>query len=126
MATWRIPAKAHIRAGVVDVFVCYSFRFLIDPASRTGHCGGYLEMHGWARAGISLKTIFRAATLDNARAFGLDDQLGTIEAGKRADLLLLTDNPLVDISAYDTIKTVIIGGRLIDRQALSATRPMRK
>jgi imidazolonepropionase-like amidohydrolase len=88
--------------------------------------GGYLEMHGWARAGISLKTIFSAATLGNARAFGLDDQLGTIEAGKRADLLLMTDNPLVDISAYDTIKTVIIGGRLLDRQALSATRSVRK
>ena len=82
---------------------------------------GYLEMRSWAQAGIPLRTIFKAATIDNAEAFGLDDQLGTIEPGKRADLLLFTDNPLSDIAAYTTIKTVILGGRPIDRQALSAT-----
>ena len=81
---------------------------------------GYLEMRSWARAGISLWTIFRAATIDNAKAFGLEDQLGTIEPGKRADLLLFTENPLTDISAYNTIKTIIVGGLPIDRQVLSA------
>jgi len=85
--------------------------------------GGYLEMQGWARAGISPRQILAAATLDNAKAFGLDDQLGTIEPGKRADLLLLGENPLSNVSAYDTIETVIVGGRPIDRQALSAIRP---
>ena len=83
---------------------------------------GYLEMRDWARAGISLQKIFRAATLNNAKAFGLEDQLGTIEPGKRADLLLLDENPLSDVSAYNSIKTIIIGGRPIDRQALSASR----
>lgn len=81
---------------------------------------GYLEMQGWARAGISPAKIFAAATLDNAKAFGLDDELGTIEPGKRADLLLLSDNPLADISAWNTILTVILGGRPIDRKTLAA------
>ena len=83
---------------------------------------GYLEMSAWARVGIPLETIFRAATLDNAKAFGLEDQLGSVESGKRADLLLLAENPLSDVAAYDTIKVVIIDGRPIDRQALSAKR----
>jgi len=81
---------------------------------------GYLEMRSWASAGISLQAIFKAATIDNAKAFGLDDQLGTIEPGKRADLLLFTENPLSNVTAYNTIKTVIIGGRPTDRQELSA------
>ena len=81
---------------------------------------GYLEMQGWARAGISPAKIFAAATIDNAKAFGLGDELGTIEPGKRADLLLLSGNPLADISAWDTIRTVILGGRPIDRKDLSA------
>ncbi|MBE3658943.1 hypothetical protein BOO92_19940 [Vibrio navarrensis] len=85
---------------------------------------GYLEMQSWERAGISLKTIFNAATIDNAKAFGLEDQLGTIEAGKKADLLLFSENPLVDISAYNTIKTVIVNGQAIDRAELSAVKPL--
>jgi len=84
---------------------------------------GYLEMLSWERAGIPLRTIFRAATLDNAKAFGLEDQLGTIEPGKRADLLLLADNPLIEISAYNTIKTIVVDGLPIDRQVLSASKP---
>ena len=82
---------------------------------------GFLEMRSWAKAGISLRTIFKAATLDNAKAFGLEDQLGTIEPGKRADLLLFAENPLIDVSAYNTIRTIIVGGQPIDRQALSAS-----
>jgi len=42
---------------------------------------GFLEMSAWVRVGIPLETSFRAATLDNAKAFGLDDQLGTVESG---------------------------------------------
>ncbi len=89
---------------------------------------GYLEMRAWASAGIPLETIFRAETVDNAKAFGLAEQLGTIELGKRAGLLLLAENPLSDVSAYDTIEVVIVGGypvfggHPVYRQALSASQ----
>jgi imidazolonepropionase-like amidohydrolase len=78
------------------------------------------EMRAWVRAGISLRSLFESMTIANARAFGLDGEIGTIEAGKRADLLVLADNPLVDVSAYDTIKIVILGGNEIQRDSLSA------
>jgi len=81
---------------------------------------GFLEMKGWSRAGIPLRTIFEAATIDNAEAFGLANDLGTVSPGKRADLLLMRGNPLEDISAYDTIEIVIINGRPIAREQLSA------
>lgn len=81
---------------------------------------GYMEMLGWQRAGISLRAIFEAATLGNAKAFGLNHTIGTITPGKRADLLLMRGNPLEDLSAYDAIETVIIAGRPIARADLSA------
>jgi imidazolonepropionase-like amidohydrolase len=81
---------------------------------------GYWEMQSWVRAGVPLKTLFEALTISNARAFGLDDEIGTIEVRKRADLLLLSGNPLEDVAAYNTIETVILGGEKIKRESLSA------
>jgi imidazolonepropionase-like amidohydrolase len=83
---------------------------------------GYWEMRGWARAGVPPKAIFKAATLDNAEIFGLADELGSVEVGKRANLLLMRKNPLETVSAYDTIETVIVGGDPIGRDRLSALR----
>jgi len=81
---------------------------------------GRIEMDRWIAAGVSPLQLFVAATVGNAEFFGLDDEIGTIAEGKRADLLLLSKNPLVDVSAYDTIEYVILGGAVIERSTLSA------
>lgn len=78
---------------------------------------GRFELRHWFDAGIPLARILRAATIDNAITFGLKDR-GTIEPGKRADLLLLHANPLKTIDAYDAIDTVIVGGKAIERASL--------
>ena len=83
---------------------------------------GYWEMQAWARGGVPLAAIFRAATLDNAKAFGLENEVGSVEVGKRADLLLLRKNPLEDLSAYDAIEKVILNGKVLQRDTLSARR----
>lgn len=81
---------------------------------------GYLEMQHWVQAGVPLATVFRAATIDNATAFHLDDELGTIEIGKRANALLLTANPLEKLEAWDSIDKVILDGQPVARDALAA------
>ncbi|HEY2896662.1 MAG TPA: amidohydrolase family protein [Gemmatimonadaceae bacterium] len=81
---------------------------------------GRLELESWAELGAPLGLILRAATLDNARALGLSDSLGSVQTGKRADLLLLTRNPLTDVSAYDAIETVFLNGVPLERDSLSA------
>jgi imidazolonepropionase-like amidohydrolase len=81
---------------------------------------GYWEMRNWVDAGIALPTLFRAMTIDNAAAFGLADEIGTIEPGKRADLLILRANPLIDVAAYDQIELVILAGIPTERSGLSA------
>ena len=79
---------------------------------------GRLELQSWAEAGAPLPLILRAATLDNAIALNLSRELGSIEPGKRADLLLLSKNPLADISAYDSIETIFLNGVPIARETL--------
>ena len=81
---------------------------------------GRLEMQRWVESGVSPVQIFHAATLSNAKFFGLQDRIGTIEVGKRADMLILRSNPLKDVSAYDEIDVVILNGRPIPREELSA------
>lgn len=81
---------------------------------------GYWEMQDWARAGIPLATIFRAATLDNAKIFGLAADLGSVEVGKRANLLLMSRNPLETIKAYNSIDIIMLNGHVLDREALAA------
>ncbi len=81
---------------------------------------GFFEMQAWARGGVPLAQILHAATLGNARAFHLEQEIGSIEVGKRANLLLLRDNPLRDVDAYRAIDVVILGGRVLDRESLRA------
>ena len=83
---------------------------------------GLYEMRRWVASGVSLEQLFRAATLENAKVMKLDKEIGTVEAGKRANLLLLASNPLKSVEAYDAIEAVFIGGRPIARDDLSAKR----
>jgi imidazolonepropionase-like amidohydrolase len=92
----------------------------VDGFGNPPGLNGRLELQNWADAGAPLSLILRAATLDNATALGLSHELGSIEVGKRADLLLLKANPLANISAYDSIETIFLNGEPIAREALRA------
>jgi len=80
---------------------------------------GYLEMRRLQEAGLSFKQIFRAATINNAREFKIDSQVGTVEPGKIANLVLLKKSPLESVDAYDSIVTVWIHGKQISRDSLA-------
>ena len=79
----------------------------------------YMELRHMHKIGISLSRIFAAATLNNAKQFNLDNHYGSIEPGKKANLLLLEENPLNTIEAYNSISQVVLGGKVIDRNSLS-------
>lgn len=82
---------------------------------------GYLEMQQLHDAGLSLEQIFKAATISNAREFKLDSQVGTIEPGKIANLVLLRSSPLESVDSYDSIVTVWVHGRPISRETLAVS-----
>lgn len=81
---------------------------------------GWMEMHRLIEAGLTPAQVFRAATLANAEALGLSHEIGTVQAGKRANLLLLREDPTRSIQAYDEIVKIILRGRVVDRSALAA------
>jgi hypothetical protein len=70
------------------------------------------------KAGLTPIEALRAATLNPAKFFGLDQTLGTVEPGKIANLVVLDANPLEDIRNTQRINAVILNGRLFDRKAL--------
>jgi imidazolonepropionase-like amidohydrolase/Tol biopolymer transport system component len=72
------------------------------------------EMWALAQGGMSHHRVLRAATLNGARTLGLDGQIGSLEAGKLADLLVLDANPLADIRNTNSIRYTIINGRMYD------------
>lgn len=83
---------------------------------------GWFEMQRLADAGLLPVQIFVAATLANARALQLDHEIGTVEVGKRANLLLLRQDPTRTIEAYRDIVKIVLGGRVLDPADLAARR----
>lgn len=69
-------------------------------------------------AGLTPMEALQTATRNPARFLGASDSLGTIEAGKMADLVLLDANPLENIRNTRKIRAVIVNGRYLDRAAL--------
>ena len=76
------------------------------------------ELALFVRAGLTPAEALQTATINPARMLGIDGETGTIAPGKRADLVLLDADPLVDIANTKTIRAVIVRGQLLDRGAL--------
>jgi len=76
------------------------------------------ELELYVKAGFTPMEAIQAATIVPARVMKLDSEVGTIESGKRADLIILDRNPLEQISNIRSIKTVITGGRIYDSAPL--------
>ena len=72
------------------------------------------ELLAMTYAGIPPVAVLKAATINGARALGIDDRLGSIEAGKLADLYVVRGNPLEDIKASRDIEFVIKDGVAYD------------
>ena len=86
----------------------------IAVASHGTPPGAYArEMELLVQAGLSPMDVIVAATRNGARYFGAQDRLGSIEAGKLADLVLLPENPLENISAVRSVERVMLNGNWI-------------
>ena len=68
------------------------------------------EIELLGEAGLSPREVIKAATLNPAKMLGLEKEVGTVEVGKRADLIVLSENPLKSLKAFRTIKWTIQNG----------------
>jgi imidazolonepropionase-like amidohydrolase len=73
------------------------------------------ELQRFVAAGFTPLEALQTATINPARFFGMEDQLGTVAMGKMADLVLLDANPLADIGNTQKIAAVIVNGRYFSR-----------
>ena len=63
--------------------------------------------------------VIRAGTLDGAKYVGLDNDIGSLEPGKLADLVILESDPLRDIRNTETVLQTMINGRLYDAKTMN-------
>lgn len=76
------------------------------------------ELEFYVQAGLTPLDAIRSATIVAARAMGLEKDVGTIEAGKRADLILVNGNPLEDIRHIRRVTRVVTNGRMYDTETM--------
>ncbi|HBE82651.1 MAG TPA: amidohydrolase, partial [Blastocatellia bacterium] len=114
-----------IAAGAADI---------VKAGGRAG-IGGHGQMQGlgvhweiWAMqsGGMSTMDTLRVATIFGAEAIGLDKDLGSIETGKLADLVIMDRNPLTDIRNTDSISHVMKNGELYEAETLNQIWPAQK
>jgi Tol biopolymer transport system component len=133
---WRMLA-GHLRRRTLRPVTDYSFPLiaqgLADIIAEGGHgaIGSHGEHHGpdahwevWmAASALGPLGALRVASLDGAYFLGADQDLGSIEVGKLADLLVLDANPLDDIRNTANMQYVMKGGILYDANTLDEVWP---
>ncbi|MEO7963916.1 MAG: amidohydrolase family protein [Gemmatimonadaceae bacterium] len=85
--------------------------------------GAHWELWMMAAGGLAPHALLRAATLGSADAIGLSKDIGSLEPGKMADLLVLDRDPLADITNSTSIRQVMKNGRLYDALTLNEVWP---
>lgn len=81
--------------------------------------GAHWELWMLQQGGMTNLEALRCATINGATSLGMDEQLGSIKAGKLADLIVLDKNPLEDIRNSEFVKYTMVNGRLYDSATLN-------
>jgi imidazolonepropionase-like amidohydrolase len=112
--------KARQKESLAVILTLHKAGVPIVPGTDTGLVGHGLhrELELYAEAGMTPMEVIQCATIVSARAMHLDRDSGTIEPGKRADLILVDGNPMANISDLRKVTRVVANGRMYDPSKL--------
>jgi imidazolonepropionase-like amidohydrolase len=113
-------ARARVERGLRVVKALHDAGVPIVAGTDEGIPGHsvHREIELYVEAGLTPLEALQAATIVPARAMRMETELGTIQRGKRADLVVLTANPLDDIHNIRQVRWTIRGGKIYDAAAL--------
>lgn len=80
--------------------------------------GLHMELAAYQAAGLSPFEVLQTATINNAKVLGTEQDMGSLEVGKLADLLIIKENPLADIKNIRAIEWTVVNGRVYSAGAL--------
>jgi len=106
-------------AGIVKSIVDAGGQAQLGAHGQLAGLGAHWELWLLKASGITNLEAIRCATLSGARYVGLDEDLGSLEVGKLADLVVLEKNPLEDIRHSESIRWTMLDGRLYDARTLA-------
>ena len=112
----RAELKAFVEAGGAHLVTTGT-----DHPSWGQYLAGFglhREMHCFVLSGLSTSQALKCATINGARALGVGEELGTIEVGKLADLVIVEGDPLADVRATRAVRWVVRAGSLLDAAEL--------
>jgi adenine deaminase len=81
--------------------------------------GVHWELWMLSQGGMSNMEALRSGTINGAVYLGMEDQIGSLEEGKLADLIVLDKNPLEDIKNSDSVIYTVINGRMYDTSTMN-------
>ena len=88
--------------------------------------GAHWELWMLEQGGMSAHQALRAATLEGARYLGLDGDIGSLEVGKLADLIVIDGNPLEDLRTSENVDYTMLNGRLYDAATMNEVAPRQR
>ncbi len=140
---WENPLMVHtppaqLRADTMRVIKAPESNFVDDEAAREAKkvmqagklvaigahgqqagIGAHWELWSFVRGGMTPVEALRTGTIDSAESLGYAKDVGSLEPGKLADLLVLDADPTADIRNSDKIHRVMLGGRMYDPRTMN-------
>ncbi len=115
----ELPPNEQLRRGLENLETVAGAGITVAAGTDAGNPGTahgasiVRELELMARAGMTPMEVLVAATRNGARALGRGEELGTLRPGHRADLVVLSENPLEDVRHVGSVRTVVKAGRVV-------------